>query len=84
MIKAALTIASIPSLALCMITSCMWLESMANNNYWDSPAIMHLGGFPAVYVAVLSFILPAVTAWLWYWDYKRSKRRRGFPMCHSV
>jgi hypothetical protein len=84
MIKAALTIASILSFALCAITSCMWLKSMANNNYWDSPAIMHLGGLPAIYVAFLSSILPAVTVWLWYRDYKRSRRRRGFPMSDSV
>jgi len=62
----------------------MWLKSMAGHNYWDSPAIMHLGGLPAVYVAFLSSILPAVTAWIWYRDFKRSGRRRGFPVSNSV
>lgn len=84
MIKTALTIASIPSLALCAITSCMWMKSMAGGNYWDTPEIIHLGGLPAVYVAFLSSILPAVTAWMWYRDYKNRGRRRGFPMGDSV
>ena len=44
---------------------------MAQNNYWDTPAILHLGGLPAVYVAILAAILPSASGWLWYRERKR-------------
>ena len=65
MLRLFLTIISLPSLALCAMSTYLWLDSMAHNNYWDTPALMHLGRVPAVFVAFNSAIIPAVTAWLW-------------------
>jgi hypothetical protein len=51
------------------------------HNFWDSPSIVHLGGLPAIYVAILAAILPTFAGWMWYRQHTMAKRRsarRGF------
>jgi undecaprenyl pyrophosphate phosphatase UppP len=72
MLRSVLTISSIPSTALCIASTYLWLQSLAENNYWDTPHITHLGSTPAVFVAFWSAIIPAITVWLWI----RTKREK--------
>ena len=81
MFRLTLAIASALSLALCVVSSFVWIKSMMGNNYWYTPAIVHLGGLPAIYVAILAAILPTLVGWLWYRERtiaKRRSTRRGF------
>jgi hypothetical protein len=83
MLRWILAISSALSLALCAMSSYLWIESMAANNYWYTPAILHLGGLPAVFVAILSAIVASISGWFWYRGSDIAKRRRllqGFPV----
>ena len=80
MVPSILAISSAFSLALCAMSFYLWIKSMADNNFWDSPAILHLGGLPAVYVAVLAAIVPSVSGWLWYRERRRKTAFRGFEI----
>ena len=77
MFRTILAITSILSLALCAVSTFLWIRSMLGNNYWDTPSIIHLGGLPAVFVAMLAAILPTLAGWLWYRE-RRRNARRGF------
>ena len=85
MLRWILAAFSVLSLALCAMSSYLWIRSMAGNNYWDTPHILHLGGLPAVFVAMMSATAAGALGWLWYsgTDMAKSRRQpRGFPVLH--
>ena len=89
MLRFALTSLSALSLALCVVTTWLWVNSLTQGNYWDTPAILHLGGLPAVYVAAISGFAAAMWFYWATWRFKAT-RRTGFctfcdpPHCKGV
>jgi hypothetical protein len=54
--------ATLLSLVLCVWAGALWVQSLLGGNYFDTPAIVHLGGSPAYRVTAISAGLPVL--WL--------------------
>ena len=69
------------SLMLCVWTGVLWVRSMLDGNYIDSPTIRHLGGVPAYWVVAVTMWPPMIwMVTLIFWR-KEPKGDRLCPRC---
>lgn len=81
MIRQLFTVASTLSLLLCVVTSYLWVKSLADGNYGDTPLIVHFVDLPACDVAVLSGLFP--TIWVWHSRRDRTRHRAAAGLCSA-